>query len=642
MATGKESGQPARRPMRRRSDYNYAEHGAASGRGLPPGDLTVRRSAEVELVRPDFKHADSLIFRPLPCLEDVEDLSKARFMPYRRSIDKNQFSDFFRAYPAAKGVGVGDDRYTFLLYEKLWVTHGTYERKQNPYVIIYNYAKQLIKTRKFPSNDWLDFTEGQNSILKSPTHLFYFFGLVYKRGSELYVAGKKPPKGAAPDDKTQLIQLTTSAGNKLEKLMNEVRPEWDGKLGETPKDQSHAWERAMVYGDPTHPGHGRFFRVINPDEAGALATDSLDELGDGAWDANTARGAEADAGAQAIRGYDATIDDVLICDGRRTRMAPNIAREAWPAIQSKIGFFDEVLHVPKTEELVVMCVKALRSCRALLERAWADHPEWLELEGVEAILDASPQLYTEGRRGARGAEVADDHADASNTRTSAVAGGASEWGAGLEFEDAGAVVPDAAVEAEEGGDADDDDGGSAAADYDDAAYEDATTAEVATEVDANDYAGYVEDEDEDEVEVEVEDDDEAADAVAEDADGAEDWEAGYAESDDEVGTDEEADTEPSVSDYDEYDEPAAALDDPEAGGDITEDEAAMSDAFAAAEANSSARDATVTPTQKPSAKKAPGSKKKKVSAKTATQPAAGAKKKKSSGKKKAAGKKKSR
>src|SRR5690606_27616344 len=82
-------------------------------------DQTIQPSAQHKVMvdRPMYDHADSLIFRPLPALEDEDRPATSKMLPYRFAIDPRAWSDFWVRYPAAAGVGTGDRRTTFLLCE---------------------------------------------------------------------------------------------------------------------------------------------------------------------------------------------------------------------------------------------------------------------------------------------------------------------------------------------------------------------------------------------------------------------------------------------------------------------------------------------------------------------------------------------
>ena len=169
----------ARRPVkRRRGEYKYADDSGGYS-GVPPGDLTIMPGADIELVRPQWESLDTLIFRPLPCLTDTDDIADAKYMPYRDSPEKDQFGDWIRNYPAVKSFGFGKDRYSFLMYDRHAAREDpNFERSQLPYILIHDWATKLFKDRAAPSVKWNDLTDGRDKILTLPTSLFFIQAII--------------------------------------------------------------------------------------------------------------------------------------------------------------------------------------------------------------------------------------------------------------------------------------------------------------------------------------------------------------------------------------------------------------------------------------------------------------------------------
>lgn len=381
---------PQRKPVRqrRRGDYDYAQHGKTRT-GSIPGDLTIKPAFEnkVQIVRPDFDHGDSLIFRPLPCLDDTdENQANCKWSSYRRSIDPFQFSDFMRAYPATKYVGTTDDRFTFLLYDKARAQQEGYDKKQNPYILLYNTIANAKKKRTLPNMDWLQLLEGKDSFLGRPTTLYFLQGLIFKRGEEMYVGGGRSPRGAGVQDKAQIIQLSSSAGQALERMMNEVNADFTG-------NPEH-WENSMIHGDIVAPKFGRFIRVQNPKKLQGQANTSLEGLD--SWQmGGDAHEQQSSSGGDNFRGYTVSVDDVFISGGRRTKLKPRLTPEQSKALKSTIQWWDEILYVPETDELCLIIAKALRAASAAIEFAWQDHPDYLTGD-VQKVLANATQVLVAG------------------------------------------------------------------------------------------------------------------------------------------------------------------------------------------------------------------------------------------------------
>ena len=350
-------------------------------RGRYEDDLTIKPGVKVELVRPKFQGVtDSLIVRPLPCLDDEDE---SRYLPYRYSQEAGDITDWIRNYPAAKYVGIGENRYTFLLYDP---TDETYEKRNNPYNILYwSIYNAVKKDHTAPHISWNALIEGPRYLPRETT-LYFLQGLVFVQGDTLYIGGGKVPKGSRPGDPPQVVQLPLSAGRMLYNLLDEVNEEFDG-----PEER---WEFSMRYGDPVHPKFGRFIRVFpkGKDPAGGEAlTDLGGDWADQALAASSARGGwkkDDDSGG----GYAVSLDKKLLIKGRETSISAQLNPKLAERLKSTIVWWDEILHIPSDEEQCVIIAKAFRSARSVLEWGWADHPEFFSDE-VKKILANAKQSF---------------------------------------------------------------------------------------------------------------------------------------------------------------------------------------------------------------------------------------------------------
>lgn len=384
-----------RRVTRNRRTYNYAEDGRSGG-GTPLGDLTIKiaQSSMIQLVRPEYEHADSLIFRMLPALLDTNDNQmECKWAPYRNSVEPYQWSDIMRSYPAAKYVGIDNERFTFLLYhpgdER---DNPNFERKQNPYVLLYNALQRGMKQRTFPNMSWMSLVEGREAWVPKPTKIYFMQGLVFVKGKEIYLGSGKYPRGSMvkPNDKPQIIQLSVSAGGKLENLLNDRNIEY--APGE---DDRIVYNEAMTYGDPIHPKYGRFVRVQNEKLLSESATADVSVV---EWQQQATGGATVPAVALAsgFLGYKVSLDKVLVLGEKPTKVTPNIDKETLRRVKKHIQWWDEVLHIPTTEELCLIIAKSLKGARAALEFAWADHPEYFTEDVMKVLKDAKQVLLGGG------------------------------------------------------------------------------------------------------------------------------------------------------------------------------------------------------------------------------------------------------
>ncbi len=582
-----------RKPLkhRRRGDYNYADHGKGGG-GLPPGDLTVKESANVELVRPDFDHADSLIFRMLPALTDeFEDQSECKYLPYRNSLDPYQYTDFIRSYPAARYLGFGDDCYTFLLYDKAVAAREGYDRKQNPYIILYNAVAKSIKDKTAPSIKWVGLIQGGDRVMNKPTFLYFTQGLIFKRGSETYVGAGRAPKGAGTNDKPQIIQLTVSAGKSLEQLMNGVNPEWDGSESN--------FEKAMEFGDVVHPKFGRFVRVQNLKKLAGAPDASLEDQT--SWEMGGDSYEDKKSGDSDYRGYDVRLDDVFVTNERRTKLKPTLTPAASQALKKSVVWWDDVLRVPTQDELCLIIAKSMRGAREVLEFGWQDHPEFFTSD-VNAVLSNAVQVF--GGREDGDLEYEDEPAaPARDRRRSAVVPPAeAEGGYDDEYDENEEYEGDEAeevTEAKEGAEAAEGKEGEYAEGYDDAEdgeYED-EGAEGAEAVAGEEEYGNEEYDDAEPAADEGGYAEEGAEEKHEDAAAGEEPQGAYDGEDyeDDPATGGESQVDPAAAD-DEYDDLEDDYPDAESQD---ADEAEMEAAFDAANERSSARAPKQTARKRP-------------------------------------------
>lgn len=570
-------------PRRRRSGYSFGDHGASGG-GLPADDKTIKPGSGVRLVRPVYKAQDSLIFRPVWCLDDAG----TTIMPCRTDTDPNNFTDWIRSYPAVKYMGMGEEAYTFLLYDK---ADPTYERRSNPYVVLYKAVYNAVE-RDFtaPDMSWSRLLKGRQKALPSPTDLFYMQGLIFKQGNDLYVGQGKVPLGTSKDDDPQVVQLPRSAGQTLVTMLNEIDPEYVG----SPKN----FEKAMRFGDVTHPKFGRFIRIFPKGEgaegANLQGLDSWEDGGGEEAQQPRRRGQQAGTtgGGGSQGGYDVAIDKTLVVAGNKTSISPQISPKMAKALQPKIVWWDDILHFPSHEEQCLMIAKGMRGARSVLEFAWQDHPEFFTAD-VQAVLKNAKQVLI-------GAAVPGEQ-----DRDM----GGEDWGGGDDFgggkkkrKTKGGSVPV---------DADDDDYGDGYTDdeYDDLPEDEATAALADDEYEYEEEEGadVEEEEGDDEYEYEEEEDDESDEEedgedseddeeeeddeyedVPEAAEDDEYEEFEYEEEDDEDSEDDEEDDDSEYEDDDD-DEESEDDDDDLEGGISDEEEEMMAAAEAAAQQRSAAR-----------------------------------------------------
>ena len=377
----------------RSTNYSFATHGQTS-KGVPMGDRTIRAGSNCDLVRPAFENADALIFRPFPSLTDTKQArpTQEKFEPFKTDADAAAFSDFMRTYPAAKGVGLEGIRSTFLLYDPNDVVSGAYDPRSNPYHILFYAIKNAIRNRTIPNVKWMDLvpSDKQDKVLSPPTTLLFIQGAIYVKGTEMYIGrdnatgANRVPRGLGPDDKTQVIQLTSSAGDRMVEMFKMPNPEWTGSDTD--------FEHALRFGDPVAWNKGRFIRIADINK---LPTTQLAGLEGEGWLMNGEdQYAGNGGGRMQQKGYTVFIDEVLTVMGgvQKTKISPALDKAQAVAIKNRIRYWDEILPVPTHEELCLWIAHAMKGAADVVEFGWQDHPEFLTAE-VRQILRSATQIY---------------------------------------------------------------------------------------------------------------------------------------------------------------------------------------------------------------------------------------------------------
>ena len=397
-ARGVQPPRNAGRPRARR--YRYNETSSPAGR-MPSDDRTIKRSVQVELLRPAWNGTLPTTVRPFPmfCAEDP-----TRFDPTRLSTDAYDLSDWIRSMPAAKYIGV-DQKFTFLLWDPVDVTNGLYDPNVNPYVVLYRAIRDavdegeaILGRRRLNISKWAPLVSDRSKkkAFSSVTKLMYVQGLVYQHREDIYVKDGQPPKGAREGDLPQIVQGSKTANDEIANMMNETV---DGYNGSTDDHEAY-----YQYGEPIDFEHGKFLTLYNPEKHTVDMDLGPDDGGDPEEEV-----AEEEASQQSSRqfkGWKARFDDefLYINKSRRRKCGADITKYA-DAINRNLMWWDDILYVPPTEEICLWLASAFRSLPTMLEYAWADHPEFFtnEVRGVLAT-----------RTVGAGAEVPSDDDDEDN------------------------------------------------------------------------------------------------------------------------------------------------------------------------------------------------------------------------------------
>jgi hypothetical protein len=219
--------------------------------------------------------------------------------------------------------------------------------------------------------------------------LYFFQGLIFKRGADVYVGKNRSPKGLGQKDWPQILQLKNSAGSTLVNALNVLNENWDGD----PND----FENSMLAGDPVAPAFGRFFTVYNPQKE-QLGGEDISELD--SYEVGTDGGVEASEADEA-RGYRSRIDKTLLINGRLSKIPATLTGPALEVAKSRVLFFDDIINLPllPTDDAVaemhaeqaLRLARALKAYRKVLEFGWHDLPD-LFTSDVRKVLTSAKQV----------------------------------------------------------------------------------------------------------------------------------------------------------------------------------------------------------------------------------------------------------
>jgi hypothetical protein len=255
------------------------------------GIYILKPEAQAVVKKPSWWGTET-IFRPYPCVSFQN--PETEFEPYRivHPDGRTRFSDWFRRYLCAWGVG--QNATTYLIKK----THKFYDHWQSPLGILYKAIENACKKGEAKDPRWYPLREsGMNKgkALKPPGELFIMQGLMLRHDKTEYgVKGSPPPLGWGEKNPTCILMLSSDAGNSL---ADELHKEKEGFAG-SPTD----FESRYVHGDPVSPMNGRFLhfweRGTNPANRGSnyaskpvQQTTSFEEGMDAGADATQAGGA---------------------------------------------------------------------------------------------------------------------------------------------------------------------------------------------------------------------------------------------------------------------------------------------------------------------------------------------------------------
>lgn len=209
-----------------------------------------------------------------------------------------------------------------------------------------------------------------------PSAMYLFLGIVLHNDKETYVGAGKVPLGLGKTDTAQVIQLSATAGEAIWKALSEVRDEYRGV-------ETDDYAKALVYGDPVHPEQGIFLTVMGRH----AATPYSEPVGGYDLDAEAGRLPGRDR--ESFGRYTVSFSRQLAIEGRTIpHVSPALPPKAVERILNKAVQFDNILYIPTTEELCLLCARAWKSDPYILEYGWGDHPQFFTAEVRKILTNA--------------------------------------------------------------------------------------------------------------------------------------------------------------------------------------------------------------------------------------------------------------
>lgn len=358
------------RPQKPRTrTFRYAEDSRPSNR-VPKDDRTLNPGgAQIELVRPKWNGNGPLTFRPFPmfCAEDPDS-----FDPTRLSLNQYDFSDFWRGYPAAKYVGI-ETKFTFITYDPRWPRENAYNpRTDNPFHVLYNALADASKTGKavcagknLMTTEWVPLISANNQekAISAPTKLYFMQGAVFENDGEIFGGGSKPPRGLGEEDLPQIIELAKTAGDDIAARLNELNPSYNG---DTLVEKQGEMFRV---GDIVDLKAGSFITVYNPDKHRDVDEEQSEK-----------------AGGREFKSWSIAIKPEFCFISKRQPVTVAADLTKWlSVIRDRLVWWDDLIYVPKTEEICVWLAQAFVQMPDMLRYAWTDNPEFFT-DDVNGIL----------------------------------------------------------------------------------------------------------------------------------------------------------------------------------------------------------------------------------------------------------------
>lgn len=333
-----------------RRRYSMQEHGGMdSGGGI--GTHVLKKSAGCDYWKPSWKKTKTCV-RIFPGLNPE---NTNEFDVYRVSTDHLAFGDWVRTYPCVRNFG--DPSLTLLLYDP--ASEDAYDSQTNPCWILYRAIENACKDGN-GRREWYplrEFKDGRGRKLSKPTKLALVQCAIFQHSNKDYFNPDKgqPPRGGAPEDRTVVFELSSSAAKSMFNLLEKREEDWKGE----PED----W-RQYQYGDIVDLAAGAYVWFY---EKGTTLDDTKKNTPKSAFGGSRASGGNDDYDGD--KGFDCAITP----DFKGVPAA--IPEEAFDIIKGKVKPWDDILQFYSHEEQAHL----LNGCfpASAIMYAFREHPEWI-------------------------------------------------------------------------------------------------------------------------------------------------------------------------------------------------------------------------------------------------------------------------
>lgn len=361
-------------PLKAEKAYSNKTHSQTSM--VPDFDRTINSKAaasgRAQLVLPDVKQG-RCYFQPFNAL-DMSDPGR-KVLPGRNSEQERDQSDWTVSVAAANYVGT-DKKVTFLLYHP---DDAEDAKPDNPYQIFSRACYAANTSAEFANGKAWDAKwnilvtgkKGAGPAIPKPSTLWYMQGAVFQNGTKVHAKKDRgyKPLGLRAGDPLPVLRTSGMCGQSLVSLLD------------TKKGDDYLYDAVGTQGKNGVTG-GRILQFYRP-------TEDMEALKyPNTWDGNWPKGGIISAQVYLRK---------MIKLGGHEHVAAFSKEDLEIILKSWTPWFNTVdkktkipglLHIPSAEEQVEMIVRAFASIPKLVQLAFYDHTEWLELDAVQSVLKA--------------------------------------------------------------------------------------------------------------------------------------------------------------------------------------------------------------------------------------------------------------